>query len=55
MFKKITQFFKGDSHRKRIDSLVKIVDQINALEPKFEALTDDQLKAKTGEYNARLA
>lgn len=55
MFKKITQFFKGDSHRKRIDSLVKIVDQINALEPKFEALTDEQLKAKTGEYKARLA
>ena len=55
MFKKIAQFFKSDSHRKRIDSLVKIVDQINDLEPKFEALTDEQLRAKTDEYKARLS
>ncbi len=55
MFKKIAQFFKSDSHRRRIDSLVKIVDQINGLEPKFEALTDEELRAKTDEYKNRLA
>ncbi len=55
MFKKIAQFFKSDSHRRRIDSLVKIVDQINGLEPMFEALTDEELRAKTDEYKNRLA
>ena len=34
---------------------MKIVDQINGLEPKFEALTDEELRAKTDEYKNRLA
>lgn len=54
MFKKITQFFKGDKHRKQIESLVKTVDKINALESTFEDLTDEELKAKTQEYKSRL-
>src|SRR3989338_3495649 len=32
-----------------------IVDTINALETEFEKLSDDQLKAKTPEFKARLA
>ena len=55
MFKKISQIFVGDPHKKRIDDLVKIVDQINSLEPKFEALSDEQLKAKTPEFRSRLS
>ena len=47
MFKKIGKIFMGDPHSKRIEELVRIVDQINSLEPKFEALSDEQLKAKT--------
>ena len=42
----------------RNDRLVKkhrkTVDQINALEPDFEALTDEQLAAKTEEFRQRL-
>ncbi len=30
------------------------VDVINGLEPEFEALSDDELRAKTGEFRARL-
>ena len=32
-----------------------IAQQINALEPQFEALTDDELRAKTEEFKARIA
>lgn len=55
MFKKLGQIFKGDPHKKRIDQLVIIVDQINALEAQFEKLNDAELGAKTLEFKARLA
>ena len=55
MFKKITQLFSGDPHKRKIERMVKVVDQINALEPEFEKLTDAELKAKTEEFRARLA
>ena len=55
MFKKLGQIFKGDPHKRIIDKLVTIVDQINALEPQFENLSDAQLSAKTDEFRARLA
>ena len=32
-----------------------IIDHINALEPQFEKLTDDELRAKTNEFKAILA
>ncbi|MDE4970198.1 hypothetical protein, partial [Francisella tularensis] len=32
-----------------------IVQKINSLEPEFEILSDEQLKAKTCEYRERLA
>ena len=55
MFKKISDFFMGDPNKKQIQELVKVVDKINALEPNFEKLTDEELKAKTPEYRKRLA
>lgn len=55
MFKKLTNFFKSDPHRKKIEELVVTVDKINALEAQFEKLTDAQLKNKTAEYRQRLS
>ena len=55
MFKKISDFFTGDPNKKRIEELVRVVDKLNALEPNFEKLTDEELKAKTPEYRKRLA
>lgn len=55
MLQKIARFFTGDPNKKAIDKLSLIVDEINALEPKFEALSDEALAAKTDEYKARLA
>lgn len=42
---------KNDRELKRIQP---IVEKINALEPEVKSLTDDQLKAKTGEFKERL-
>ena len=55
MFKKISKIFGGDPHQKKIDALSDIVDQINALEPAYEALSDEALAGKTAEFKARLA
>lgn len=45
----------GDPNAKQLSALQPIVDQINALEPEFEALDDEALKAKTGLFKTRLA
>ena len=55
MFKKISNIFAGDSQKRRLDKLVTVVDQINALEPTFEALSNDALRAKTDEFRWRLS
>lgn len=54
VFKKITQLFSGDPHQRKVNALKDIVDQINALEPSYEALSDDALAAKTEEFRGRL-
>lgn len=45
----------GDPNNKQIKKYQPIVEQINALEPEFEALSDEALKAKTNEFQTRLA
>lgn len=50
----LTKVF-GSANDRVIRRLAKVVEQINALEPAFKALTDEQLQAKTAEFKARLA
>ncbi|MCM1265118.1 MAG: preprotein translocase subunit SecA [Candidatus Gastranaerophilales bacterium] len=45
----------GGSNEQKIKSIAGIVDHINALEPEFEALSDDELKAKTQEFKEILS
>ena len=45
----------GSENERRIKRLSPKVDAINALEPEMEALSDDQLKAKTEEFKAQIA
>ena len=45
----------GSSNDRRLKGYRPQVAAINALEPEFEALTDDQLRAKTEEFRAELA
>ncbi len=44
----------GSSNDRTLKKLRKIVKQINAMEPQFEALSDAELKAKTVEFRARI-
>ncbi|MDP7286118.1 MAG: preprotein translocase subunit SecA, partial [Dehalococcoidales bacterium] len=44
----------GDSNEKELKRLWPIVDRINDLEPEFEKFGDDELRAKTEEFKARL-
>jgi preprotein translocase subunit SecA len=45
----------GSSNDRRLKGYRPKVAAINALEPEFEALSDDELKAKTAEFRAELA
>ncbi len=52
--KLLTQIF-GSRNERLLKGYRRVVQQINALEPKFEALDDDALRAKTAEFKARVA
>lgn len=44
----------GDANEREVKRIQRTVDEINSMESKFTALTDDQLRAKTDEFKARL-
>ncbi len=54
MLKGFMKLFGGDAHKRTMEALFPLVDQINALEPEFEKLSDEALRAKTDEFRARL-
>jgi len=54
MLKNFVKLFGGDPNRKTIEQLSEVVKQINGLEPQFEALSDDALRAKSAEFRARV-
>ncbi len=43
----------GSKNQREIKKLSKVVDRINALEPEIQALSNDDLKAKTAEFRER--
>jgi preprotein translocase subunit SecA len=55
MLKNFVKIFGGDPNKKVIEGYSGIAKGINALEPEFEALSDDALRAKTNEFRARIA
>ena len=50
----LTKIF-GSRNQRLLKQYQKTVREINALEPQFEALSDEALKAKTGEFKTRVA
>ncbi|QUJ67085.1 preprotein translocase subunit SecA [Photobacterium sp. GJ3] len=54
MLSKLLTKVIGSRNDRTIRRLRKIVDQINKLEPEFESLQDEELKAKTVEFRQRL-
>ena len=55
MLNKFVSVFGGDPNKRTVEKLAGIVDQINALEPAFEQLSDEALRVKTDEFRARIA
>jgi preprotein translocase subunit SecA len=49
----LTKIF-GSKHDRDMKKLKPLIDKINGLEPAMQALSDDQLKAKTTEFKQRL-
>ena len=45
----------GDPNEKKIKKILGIIDHINSLEPEFEKLSDEELRAKTDEFKSILA
>lgn len=45
----------GNPNEKKVKNIMGIIDHINAIEPEFEKMTDEELKAKTLEFRESLA
>ncbi|MCC2616460.1 preprotein translocase subunit SecA [Aestuariibacter halophilus] len=54
MFSSIIRKVFGSRNDRLLKKLSKAVDEINGLETEYEALSDEQLKAKTAEFKGRL-
>jgi len=50
MFKSLLSKVIGDPNERELNRLRPLVEQINALEPEFEALSNEELRAKTSEF-----
>ena len=55
MLKNFVKIFGGDPNKKTIEQYSGIAQQINALEPQFEALSDEALRGKTDEFRRQIA
>src|SRR3972149_3487039 len=56
MLKRFVRIFGGNPNKRAIDKYSEVIAGVNELEPEFdeEALSDQQLAAKTGEFRLRL-
>ncbi len=54
MFKKLVSKIVGDPNQKIIQDLQPIVDEVAALEPKYQAMADEELKGETAVFKQRL-
>ena len=54
MLQNFVKLFGGDPNRREIEKLSGLVEGINELEPEFEALSDEAMRAKTDEFRARI-
>ena len=55
MFSRLLKFFFGSSNERQLKRMGKVVSQINTLTEEIGALTDNQLREKTEEFQRRLA
>ena len=55
MFKRIFEKVIGSYSDRELKRIIPLVDEIESLEPEIQALSDEELKAKTPEFKKRLA
>ena len=55
MFKNLVKKVFGDPNDKEVRRMNPVVEQINALEPEFERMSDDQLREQTEMFRATIA
>jgi len=55
MFGKIIKGVFGSKNERELKEMSPLVEKINSLEPDFQALSDEQLRAKTDEFRERLS
>ncbi|MGH9458069.1 MAG: preprotein translocase subunit SecA [Thermoanaerobaculia bacterium] len=54
MFEKVLTSLFGSKHERDVKRMLPVVQEINALEPEIQALSDDGLRAKTAEFRETL-
>ncbi|HYG68140.1 MAG TPA: hypothetical protein VD838_10790, partial [Anaeromyxobacteraceae bacterium] len=54
MLQALKKLFGGDSNERELKKLWPLVAEINALAERYQHLTDDELKAKTAEFKAKI-
>ena len=54
MFSFLLKKFSGRHHRKYVEKCRPVVARVNEFERQYQALTDEQLRAKTDEFRARI-
>ena len=55
MFQAIAQRFFGSANERKLKPMFRKIEEINALEPKFQAMTDEELRAMTPAFKERFA
>ena len=55
MFSKVATKIFGSRNQRLLRKMITLADKINAVESSLEALSDEDLKAKTGEFRERSA
>ena len=55
MLQKFVKTFGGDPNKREVEKVSEVVEQVNALEAEYEALSDEALRLKTDEFRAYLA
>ncbi len=55
MFQALAQRFFGSSNERKLRPHFRRIEEINALEPKFQAMSDEELRAMTPAFRERLA
>lgn len=55
VFNSILEAIAGDYNQRQLNKILPLVKKIRQLETEWDALSDEQIKAKTPEFKARVA